>query len=155
LELTEPTIPLFLLGTGVTVRGWRRRGWDSTVLLVLMLWFAFPLVGLLAFHLSVYGNLRHLLFVLVPMLLMAGIGIRAILRWLPNQWLRVGVGGLLFLPSLLGIIQMHPYEYGYFNSFSGGPEVASQNFLIDRWCTSYREAMRYVNEHAYQNAIIS
>lgn len=155
LEHTEPTIPLVLLGTGITFWRWWRERWASNLLAILFLWFAIPLIGLLVFKLSVYGNLRHLLFVLVPMFLMAGVGIRAVLKWLPKRWLQVAVYCLLVLPSVIGIVIIHPYEYGYFNIFSGGIEQASHDYLLDRWCTSYREAMQYVNENAYPNAIIS
>lgn len=155
LELTEPTMLLFLLGTFVTVSTWLQARRETDLLLVLLFWSAVPLFGLLVFKLSVYGNLRHLLFVLVPMLLMAGIGIRWLLRRLPNPWLKGIAATALLVPSLIGILRIHPYEYGYFNAFSGGIERASHNFLLDRWCTSYREAMIYVNERAYPNAIIS
>lgn len=155
LELTEPSAALILLGIGVTVWSWRREGWSGVLLALLLLWAAVPLIGLWFFGLSVYGNLRHLLFVLVPFLLMSGVGIRAILRRLPRRWLKGAVAGLFLLPSLAGILITHPYEYGYFNLFSGGLERASHNFLVDRWCTSYREAMQYVNENAYKHAIIS
>lgn len=155
LELTEPTMPLILLGTGVTLWRWRRENWDPDLLLVLALWFGLPIFGLLVFRFSVYGNIRHLLFVLVPMLLMAGVAIGSFLRRLPRWWMQLGLYGLLLVPALLGILQLHPYEYGYFNLYAGGIERASHNFLLDRWCTSYREAMQYVNERAHRNAVIS
>ncbi len=44
-------------------------------------------------------------------------------------------------PGALGIILLHPYEYTYYNSASGGMAAASRHYETDYWLTCYREAM--------------
>jgi hypothetical protein len=69
------------------------------------------------------------------------------------------MGGLLsaaiILPGLWAIARLHPYEYGYFNEVVGGVRGSYGRFIPDYWCTSFREAMQYVNTHAPPSAGIA
>ena len=58
------------------------------------------------------------------------------------------------MPSLVGIISLHPYQYIYYNSFIGGLPGAEGDYELDYWLTSYREAGEYVNSAASPDANI-
>jgi len=60
----------------------------------------------------------------------------------------------LVLPGIIAGIQLHPYEYIYYNSFIGGERGAQGRFELDYWATSYRAAMDYVNGVAPANGKI-
>jgi hypothetical protein len=59
---------------------------------------------------------------------------------------------ICLLPSVFGIVSLHPYEYIYYNSFVGGVSGAEGRFETDYWAISFREAAEYVNENASPNA---
>ena len=61
------------------------------------------------------------------------------------MWLRAGLGILLVLPGVSGIIQLHPYEYTYYNSFVGGTSGAFRNYETDFWLTCYKDAVEELN----------
>jgi hypothetical protein len=63
---------------------------------------------------------------------------------LPNPALLVLVI-IVLLPGLIGILRLHPYEYTYYNSLVGQTEEINGKYELDYWCTSYREAMDFVN----------
>jgi hypothetical protein len=55
---------------------------------------------------------------------------------------------ILLLPNLLAMIQLHPYEYVYYNRLAGGVEGAFRRYETDYWATSYQEAIEYLNRSA-------
>jgi hypothetical protein len=55
---------------------------------------------------------------------------------------------ILFLPGLIGIIHLHPYEYSYYNLFSGGIGGAYRSFETDYWLTCYKEALEWTHTNA-------
>lgn len=44
-------------------------------------------------------------------------------------------------------MQIHPYEYIYYNSFTRGIEGAYQKYDLDYWNLAYKDAVGYVNEN--------
>lgn len=154
-ELTEPAVVLLLLGVAAMALRWIRRKGSRAALSVLVVWVAVPLFGLIALNVGVYGNLRHLLFVVLPLMIIAGLGLQWTLEMLPGERLRMGVILLMLLPGILGLVRLHPYQYTYFNSLVGGVGGAAELHVLDRWCTSYREAMEYVNREARDGALVA
>lgn len=62
---------------------------------------------------------------------------------------------LVLAPGIVGIVRLHPYEYIYYNELVGGVRGAFRSFEMDYWCTSYREAMDWINKAAPPNALIA
>lgn len=154
-ELTEPTLLLLLLGIVLVVRSWRWRKALRPSLTVLLFWIALPLFGLVALGMGVYDNLRHLLFVLIPVFVIAGAGLQWTMERLPTERLRLVLLVLLLSPGMLANVRLHPYQYSYFNTFTGGVKHAADLHLLDRWCLSYREAMEFINHDAGPHARVA
>jgi MFS family permease len=152
LELTEPVVALFLGGVGVAIWRWVSHDINRCMMLILILWLGIPLFGLIVMGMGAYNNIRQLHFVLVPVFLIAGIGLAALLAAVKKVWIETSLFVLLLLPGMTGIVKLHPYEYTYFNALAGGIEGAEGQYAQDYWCTSYREAMAYVNEAAEPGA---
>ena len=153
LQLTEPVVILFLLGMGVVIRRLAKRDGELFLYGLLGVWAGVPLVGLVFYRMPVYG-IRHLLFVLPPLFLVAGMGLEACVKRLRRTWARGVVYGLILIPGIWAIIQLHPYEYIYYNSLVGGVNGATGQYEIDRWCISYREAIEYTNTVAEPGAVV-
>jgi len=148
LELTEPAVLLFLVGLPIIILRARSGQIPWALVGLLGAWLAIPVAALMLLGITVYDNLRHMLFVLPPMLILSGVGLDAVLRRVKSRWGIATVLLAVLAPGILGIIAMHPYEYAYFNSFIGGVRGADGRFETDHWCTSYREAIGVVNERA-------
>lgn len=97
----------------------------------------------------IYDGIRHLLFILVILTVMAAMG--WILMWNQAKKIqRVILFILLCLNCLsLGIQYMllHPYEYTYFNVITGFLPGASIKFETDYWGTSYYEGARWLVDY--------
>jgi hypothetical protein len=52
----------------------------------------------------------------------------------------------LLLPGIAGIIQLHPYQYTYYNSFIGGTNGAFRQYETDYWLTCYKDAVEALNQ---------
>jgi hypothetical protein len=55
---------------------------------------------------------------------------------------------------VIGIAQLHPYEYVYYNTLVGGVAGAYREYELDYWAISYREAMEGVNRLAAPGAAV-
>jgi hypothetical protein len=127
---------------------------DRAGLEIVLLWMIVPLIGLIGFGIGAYNNIRQLHFVLVPVLLVAGVGLDGLVKAIRRQWVEGLLLAGILVPGIVGIIRLHPYEYTYFNNLTGGTVGAEGEFALDYWCTSYREAMAYVNEVAAPGATV-
>lgn len=147
IQLTEPVWVLAIVGWIVAiVGGVKKRG----LVALSLLWFVIPLVGFIAFRAALYDNFRQILFILPPIFLMTGVAIEK----LKNVNWRIMLISVCLIPSAVGIGDLYPYEYIYYNSFVGGVNGAAGHFETDYWAISYREAAEYVNDVASPNANI-
>jgi hypothetical protein len=148
VELTEPAVVLIIAGLWVGVRRAIRRPSRVPQILLLGAWLGVPLLGLIAFHMTTYGNITHLLFVLPPFFIFGAIALHSVMAYIGRMWARAALIGLCLLPGLWGIVTLHPYEYIYFNSLAGGVSGAANFYEMDRWCISIREAIEDINREA-------
>lgn len=111
--------------------------------LVVLAWIVVPLGAAIVTRPNVYDGIRHFLFILPAIALLAGYGAARIAATLPRRFgpLRLGVVSLTFLAPLLDVVRLHPYAYTYFNEFVGGVAGASGRYETDYFVTAYREAM--------------
>ncbi len=147
--LTEPTLPLFIMGVVATywkiVRN-KENKQNFIPLSIILSWFVILVAYVLIRKPAAYDGMRHFLFILPPVFIFSGFGFQLLIDHIPPAWLRAGIGILLVLPGIRGIIQLHPYEYTYYNSFVGGTSGAFRNYETDFWLTCYKDAVEELNE---------
>ena len=103
-----------------------------------------PLAYALIARPTAYNALRHFIFVLPPLAILAALGLDRALGLLAVRLRPLGqiaiVAGCLLPASR--IAQLHPYEYVYFNDLSGGVAAAAGRYELDYWGTSLAELGR-------------
>ena len=48
---------------------------------------------------------------------------------------------ILLAPAVYNLIQLHPYQYSYYNTFTGGTSGAFRKYETEYWLTCYKEAV--------------
>jgi len=151
LTLTEPILPLFLIG--VLVSFWKKfktaraDNWlQFTDNFLLLLWFLIPFAYVILRKPPMYDGYRHFLFMLPPLFIFAGFAVEKIFEHIKSNWMIGMLTILLLVPGIYGIIQLHPYEYSYYNSLAGGTSGAFRTYETDYWLTCYKEAVEQFNE---------
>jgi len=147
IQLTEPVWPLFIFSLALL---WK----NKYLLITTLLWFVLPLAALIISHSPLYDNFRQVIFILPPVFFVCGLGVDWLFRRLRQPLVRGLIVAALVLPGIIAGIQLHPYEYIYYNSFIGGLHGAEGRFETEYWATSYRAAMNYVNTIAPANGKI-
>lgn len=153
--LTEPVWLLF--GIGLIVGYWKMTTDPSpqkidnlTTITLTLCWFLFLLAYVLLRRPSMYDGIRHFLFILPPIFIMSGFTFEILFRLTSSFWLRAGIVLVLILPSLIGILNLHPYQYTYYNSFVGGTSRAFRSYETDYWLTCYKESVEWLEENKDQ-----
>jgi hypothetical protein len=93
-----------------------------------------------------FTGLRHFLFVIPPLAILAGIGLDAAVTALGTRGRVVATGALAamtacFLLNAVTLVRLHPYEYLFYNTVVGGLEGASRRYDLDYWFSSMPEAL--------------
>jgi hypothetical protein len=128
---------LILMGTAVAVNG-------------IIYWVLEPVL---------YDGLRHFMFLLPILAVIAALS--------AAEWFERSKRGLVF-KIILGLcllngftvayhlVRLHPYEYIYFNEFTGGLKGSQGNFDNDYWGASFKEAVDWLekNEMKDPNKIV-
>ncbi|HLO33275.1 MAG TPA: hypothetical protein VK249_29275 [Anaerolineales bacterium] len=153
-QLTESLLILIYCGLMILVVAILRQHIRLDLFLVLLLGAILPLIGLTISRATMYDNFRQFLFLLPPLILLAGLALELIFSALKPAGLRFAVLIALAFPGIYAIVQLHPYQYVYYNSFVGGTRGAFRRFEMDYWCTSYREAALWLNKNTPENASI-
>jgi len=153
IQLTEVVPVLFLCG-------WVLSAWllikqrQVAPFFLSLLWFILPLLGILVNKSVLYDNFRQELFLLPPVFISAGIALEVLFSKIKRTLFRVLLLGALIFPGIYADVQLHPYQYIYYNSFVGGMKGAFRNFELDYWATSYPEAARYIDRVAPVDATV-
>ena len=154
IQLTESLLILIYSGLVLLFFYILRERIKLDLFLVLVVGAILPLTGLIVFRATMYDNFRQILFLLPPLILLGGLTLDLIFSALKPAGLRLVLLIALALPGINAMIQLHPYQYVYYNSLVGGIGGAFRKFELDYWCTSYREAALWLNKNAPTNAKI-
>jgi hypothetical protein len=97
-------------------------------------------------HPALYHGIRHFLFILPPLCIIAGAGIgwalEASLRLWRGLFLAVAVTlGIFALKDVWTMVALHPHQYVYYNLIAGGVRGADQRYEMDYWQNFAPEAM--------------
>ena len=108
----------------------------------------FPVAYVIARHSTLYDGIRHLLFVVPPLVALAAIGWEGALRASAPP-IRVAVALVLAVglaEPLVFQVRNHPNQAVYFQPMVGGPAAVATRFELDYWGNCLFQAMREVGE---------
>jgi hypothetical protein len=91
-------------------------------------------------------GLRHFLFIVPPIAVLAGLGVDGLLRRIEGYHrfaVAAGLGVVLvgLVSNATTLYRLHPDEYLFFNSLVGGLEGASRRYATDYWVNIMPEAV--------------
>jgi hypothetical protein len=157
LKFTEPLVIFFVVGIVLLLfkKVWREYVNDRLLLALCLAWFILPFTYFVIAKPNLYDNIRHVIFITPPLAIIAALGIKAFLAKLKTLPLKTGLVLFVFLPSLYSLVNLHPYQYIYFNAFTGGVQGAFRKYELDYWASSYKEAVEFLNDTAEDNARVS
>jgi hypothetical protein len=141
ITLTWPVWPLFLTGLIVSGSKIKSRQVDWRNLTPILLWFLVPFVYVIILRPPIYDGYRHFLFLLPPVFIISGLVFQVLGDYLRNSWRYALVLIVLVAPGVIGLANMHPYEYTYYNLLVGGTGGAFRRYETDFWLTCYKELM--------------
>jgi hypothetical protein len=144
--LTEFVWPLFLLGLVVAYRKIRTNFPKLIQSLLILAWFVIPLGYAIVSRPPMYDGMRHFLFILPPIFIFAGFAFDYLFNIIKKKWINILLVIIILVPGIFGIVQLHPYEYTYYNSFIGGTAGAFRHYETDYWLTCYKEAVEQFNQ---------
>ena len=154
IQLTESLLILIYIGFIVLVFSILVRRLKLDFFLVVVVGALLPLIGLILSRATMYDNFRQILFLIPPLILLAGLALNSIFSVLRPVALRLTLLLILAFPGIYAIIRLHPYQYVYYNSLIGGTAGALRRFELDYWFTAYSEAARWLNKNVPADARI-
>jgi hypothetical protein len=114
-------------------------------LLLIALAFVIPVGITVTTRPAMYNGIRHFLFVLPPLCVLGGLAggwlLQRLASWSPLAAL-AGAALILcgFALPLHEMIELHPYQYAYFNNLVGGVRAANSRYMLDYWGLSFKQA---------------
>jgi hypothetical protein len=114
-------------------------------LLLIALAFVIPVGITVTTRPAMYNGIRHFLFVLPPLCVLGGLAggwlLQRLAGWSPLAAL-AGAALILcgFALPLHEMIELHPYQYAYFNNLVGGVRAANSRYMLDYWGLSFKQA---------------
>ncbi len=121
---------------------------------ILLVWAAaFAPVGFLVIqHATLYDGVRHTLFVIPMLALLAGWAFARLLRSLSRARIAIAVLAAAYVAAVvIELARLHPLEYVAMNAFAGGTSGACGRFELDYWGVAATEALRRL-EHRLDSA---
>ncbi|MDL2231627.1 tetratricopeptide repeat protein [Porphyromonadaceae bacterium OttesenSCG-928-L07] len=109
----------------------------------------FPVFWVIYKSSNLYGGIRHLLFVM-PMMVIVAARCWSLLLSASNFYLRIGVVVvflLLFSRPVVHAVKNHPNEYVYFNELIGGMKGGYGNYDTDYYFNSLKESSDWFKRH--------
>jgi hypothetical protein len=115
-----------------------------------------PLVCNVVAHAPGDTGMRHFLFTVPPIAVLAGLGLTGTLRRLEAFKPLAGATGLAIVLLALGsnattLYRLHPDEYLFFNPLVGGLEGASRRYDTDYWVNTMPEAVHDLEHYLDQS----
>jgi hypothetical protein len=106
-----------------------------------------PLGSQVLFHGPAFTGMRHFLFLLPPLAVLAGVGFSELVDILEMNGRRLAAGvialvGACFLWEGATLVRLHPYENLSYNVLVGGLPGAFRRYDLDYWFNSMPEAIR-------------
>ena len=148
LQLPEVLLGLLtagLLGTLMSLPRSDVPARRKSILLMLTFAATLPLVIAMVKRPALYNGIRHFIFVIPPMTVLAGVTFAWGMNWLKENHRRWQPAALavfsfgLLLP-LGEMIRLHPYQYTHFNHIAGTVRGADDRYMLDYWGLALKQA---------------
>jgi hypothetical protein len=148
LQLPEVLLGLLTAGVVGTFMSLSRSdvpGRRKTILLMLTLAATLPLLIAMLKRPALYNGIRHFIFVIPPMAVLAGTAFAQAMNWLKENrrsWQPAAMAVFSFglLLPLGEMIRLHPYQYTHFNHIAGTVRSADSLFMLDYWGLALKQA---------------
>jgi hypothetical protein len=148
LQLPEVLLALLFAGIAGTLMSLSRSDVPArrkTILLMLTLAATLPLVVAMVKRPALYNGIRHFIFVIPPMTVLAGAAFAWAMNWLKENhrsWQPAAVAVFSFglLLPLSEMIRLHPYQYTHFNHIAGTVRAADDLYMLDYWGLALKQA---------------
>ncbi len=148
LQLPEVLLGLSIAGVVGTFMSLSRTDVTArrkTILLMLTLAATLPLLVAMVKRPALYNGIRHFIFVIPPMAVLAGTVFGQAMNWLKENrrsWQPAAVAIFAFglLLPLGEMIRLHPYQYTHFNHIAGTVRSADNLFMLDYWGLALKQA---------------
>jgi hypothetical protein len=114
-------------------------------LLAIVLAATLPVLLTIVTRPYIYNGIRHVLFIVPPFAVLAGLAGAWIARRLQQHGrIALAAGAIALITGIaspvIDIVRLHPYEYSDFNHIIGGVQGARPYFMIDYWGLSLKQA---------------
>ena len=122
----------------------KRLTFSVSSLIVLAMSVCIPVVATLVKHSTLYDGLRHFLFAIPILSIIAAAGYLKLCRGVGYRWLRyalLSAGCIAFCMQMTTFVKLHPYQYVYYNELVGGVAGAQHMYEMDYWAASYKEGV--------------
>ncbi|MEN3347385.1 MAG: hypothetical protein V7632_1020 [Bradyrhizobium sp.] len=148
LQLPEVLLILLVAAVVVTLTSLSRDDVPAkrkTIMLMLTLAAMLPLVIAMVKRPALYNGIRHFIFVIPPMAVLAGAAFARGMDWLGEHrraWQPAAVAVFAFglLLPFSEMIRLHPYQYTHFNHIAGTVRTADNYFMLDYWGLALKQA---------------
>jgi len=148
LQLPEVLLVLFGAGITVTFMAPTRRDVPAhrkTIFLMLTLAGTLPIAIAMVKRPALYNGIRHFIFVIPPMAVLAGVTFARGMNWLKDNrvsWQPVVLATFIFglMLPLAEMIRLHPYQYTHFNYIAGTVRGVDDRFMLDYWGLAFKQA---------------
>lgn len=136
--------PVVLVGLALVPLAWRHGSGARVGILALATFILAPVALAIWRHATLYDGIRHLLFVIPPLVALAGAGWAAALdvshrrALVVTLALVVGVAEPVFFQ-----VRNHPNQIVYFSPIMGGPRAAFGRYDMDYWGNSMLEPVKW------------
>jgi Dolichyl-phosphate-mannose-protein mannosyltransferase len=120
-------------------------GRRKTILLMLTLAAVLPIAVAIVKRPALYNGIRHFIFVIPPMAVLAGSAFAWGMNWLKENrrsWQPAALAVFSFglLLPLGEMIRLHPYQYTHFNHLAGTVRGADYRYMLDYWGLALKQA---------------
>jgi hypothetical protein len=117
----------------------------KSILLMLTSAATLPLLIAMVKRPALYNGIRHFIFVIPPMTVLAGTAFAWGMKWLGENrrnWQPAAVATFAFglLLPLAEMIRLHPYQYTHFNYIAGTVREADDRYMLDYWGLALKQA---------------
>jgi Dolichyl-phosphate-mannose-protein mannosyltransferase len=148
LKLPEGFIALALGGTAlaaITILNPAATTSRRAAHLVILAAALFPLLVTMLTRPALYNGIRHFIFVLPPLAVLAGMAAGCLFEQLARRGRIALVAGAAVVSAALALPltdmrRLHPYEYTHFNRIAGGVAGARGRYMLDYWGLALKQA---------------